>query len=296
LVQISNFKRIFDATVLSDIKIWANYEVPYNAYKDMAYIPILNKQRHKISLDYIFYGTIGLPNIKNIKINSVHYSNTGYIYLRKGNISDYNEIRINYKNQFDRSEHDRLTTFFYHNNRQIDFTIGRITYFSDMAEWMYDTAAHNTIVINGNNSKDLPSKLLKIDTNSKNPYAIIETYKSNPLYENVSQKRVVALVEKYFVVYDHIISKKDAVIDRYQYGKYPVKILSKHQEIENKISNLPKEAKFHDIRVYKLGKSAHLLFKNNLHMFIISDYDFNLVIANTKGGYGRSYASNFYQK
>ena len=52
----------------------------------------------------------------------------GYIFLRRGHAADSREIHMNYREQFDRNEFDRFTTFFYRNGGQVDSTVARLSY------------------------------------------------------------------------------------------------------------------------------------------------------------------------
>lgn len=211
----------------------------------------------------------------NKKLSSSIMRATGYIFLRKGDISNSMELRLNYLEPFDRTELDRFTTFIYKNGRQIDNATGRISYSSPHAHWMYSTASHNAIVVDGKDEMDVDGTLIAYNPNSIFPAAIVSTVKDNPFYKGVQQIKCIALIENIYVVFEYISADKTHVFDRYQHGRGNKAVFTpKTSKVTKKITDLPADANFTNIKSTPKTQKMDIVFKNNLKMRLIADKRF----------------------
>jgi hypothetical protein len=211
-------KRIFDGSLNLGEHVSPGYELAYGKFQEPNYLPGLENQRKNPSEVSILYGVLPLPKAGEAKLASVHMEGSGYIMLRKGSPVDSWEIRLNYKAQLDRGEHDRYSTWFYRNNRQVDSGIGRRRYSSPGAVFQEETAAHNTIVIDGQNSRDVIGELVAYKGDGDTPLAVVQTDPTATLYEGVRQLRGIALLGGAYVVFDRVECDTPHTIDRYQYA------------------------------------------------------------------------------
>lgn len=281
----ARFKRVFDGSISAGLLRESPWlELAYRAYRDPHYLPLLLKGRERPNELTAFWGLLGLPEPEQMPVRSVLMKSAGYIYLRKGSASDWLGISLNYIKPFDRHERDKFTTFFYKNGRQVDATVGRITYGSPYAGWMYATPAHNTIVIDGQDQRKIEGKLLAFQPSPEAPAGVVATEPSAPLYEGVSQLRAIALIGESFVVLDRIISEKPRTIDRYQYGKGTAK-LSFNAKPLPALKHLPEKGHFSQILGGKCGREILVEFGNGLKMRLISDADMEYYKGLTIGGY-----------
>jgi len=186
------FKRVFDASL--SLGRDAGYELAYRRYREPAYLVVLEATRRRPGEQSILHGVLDVPKASDVRMTSRLMDGMGYIFLRLGTAADFREIRMNYKEQFDRNEHDRFTTFFYRNGRQVDSCIGRCRYSDPGALFMADTAAHNTIVIDGQDSRDVTGNLLVWREDGETPMAVVATDPKATLYEGVRQLRGIALL------------------------------------------------------------------------------------------------------
>ena len=280
------FKRVFDGSIAAGLG-GASYETAYRVYRDPAYLRRLPaRDSRNIALDTILHGMPDLPDAEEMPIRSRHLTGAGYVFLRKGNAGDYREIRINYIKQFDRTEHDRLTTFFYRNGRQVDDTVGRIGYASPHSGWMYHPAAHNCIVIDGQTQHAQRGRLVAYEPSPDHPVAVVANDPETPFYPGVKQLRCIALLGDSYVVFDHVSADNPRTIDRYQYGKGKATLhIDDAREIEGGLPDLPEKGEFHGIRGGRCGQSLRLDFGNGLKMRLVSDGTMEAYRAITQGGY-----------
>jgi len=280
----ARFKRVFDGS-LSAGMTQASYELAYRVYKDPSYIPLLaDRQGGRAGEAAALYGVLGLPDVTAMRAQSVHMPGAGYLFLKKGNAADYSEVRLNYIKQFDRHEHDRFTTFLFRNSRQVDSTVGRITYGSPRCGWMGDTAAHNCIVVNGESQKAPEGRLVAVDLSPDAPIAVVESRPETPFYPGVRHIRCIALLGDAYVVFDRVSAQEPRTIDRYQWGRGKAKLSFEAAPVEA-LPHLPKRGQFEQISGGACGKELLVEFENALKMRLVSDAELHAYTAVTVGGY-----------
>ena len=281
------FKRVFDGSLQAGAVPVGSpfYELAYRAYRDPTYLPQIEHTRRHVGHITALHGVSGVPEVAQLPVHSVHMAGAGYIYLKKGTAAEYTEIALNYIKQFDRHEHDRFTTFFRRSGRQIDSTVGRITYSSPRSAWMYHTAAHNTIVIDGRNAHAREGRLVAFDPSPEHPMAVVATRPESPLYDGIEHMRGIALIEDAYVVFDRIRSDRPCTIDRYQYGRGEASLSLEQPASFDSLQWLPKAGQFHSITGGGVGSTAHIGFANGLRGRLVSDGDMALYRAITVGGY-----------
>ena len=278
----ARLKRVYDGTLtLLPSGKYTGYELAYRVYRDPAYINALS---NTASEEKILCGVIGIPNPELTPIKSVLMPAAGYVFLRAGNASDYRELRLNYIKTFDRLEFDKFTTFFYHNGKQVDASVGRIKYTVEGGR-MEATAAHNTIVIDGMDEKPVDGNLLSFNTADNSSVAVVITDTANPFFEGVNQLRGIALLDKCYIVFDRVKADKPRAIDRFQYGQGKASLKFNSRKIESPLKNPPPLCTFKDVEGGACGKEARIDFGNNLKMRLISDKDFDMYKAVTAGTY-----------
>jgi len=279
------FKRVFDGTLAAGLGGGDAYELAYIAYRDPRYLPTIEEARTNPGETTILYGIAGLPKIEKLPAESILMPGAGYVHLRKGTAADWMGISLNYIKQFDRGELDKLTTFFYKNGTQVDSTVGRITYGSRHANWMCFTAAHNAIVIDGGNERDLDCQLVAYDPSRDAPIAVVSTKPAAPLYEGVSQLRCIALIEDVYVVFDRVACDKPRTIDRYQYGKGTATLEFKTEPLQAPPPSVPEAGIFSRMEGGKCGAELRIDFQNDLRMRLVSDGDMEAYKGLTVGSY-----------
>ena len=281
----SRFKRVFDGSLAAGFfKGSALYELAYRVYDEPRYLPTVVEARQHVRELSALFGVLGVPSVEQMPAESVLMPGAGYIHLRKGNAADWMGISINYIKQFDRTERDKFTTFFYRNGAQVDSTIGRITYGSPHCHWMYQTAAHNCIVIDGKSERAFEGQLVACDLSAETPVAAVATNPETPFYEGVSQLRCVAVIEDVYVVLDRVVCDKARTIDRYQYGKGIAKLQFKTQK-HDALSCLPEPGEFSQLEGGKCGRELRVHFPNGLKMRLVCDGEMGAYKAITIGGY-----------
>jgi len=271
----ARFKRVYDGSIVSGVS-GIDYETAYRVYRDPGFLGKLTKDREKhTGINLALHGILGLAAPDKIKLSSANMSTSGYLFLRKGDISNSMELRLNYLKPFDRTELDRFTTFIYKNGQQVDNTTGRISYSSDRAHWMYSTASHNTIVIDGKNEMDVDGALIAYNPDVAFPAAIVSTAKDNPFYTGVQQIRCIALVDNVYVVFDYITSNKAHTFDRYQHGRGDKAVFTPSTSATvAPIPVLPEYAEFTNIQNTGKTHTLDIAFKNTLKMRLVSDKEF----------------------
>ena len=285
------FKRVFDGSLNAGLAV-TSYELAYRVYGDPTYIPVILKQRGRIGETSALFGRLGLPDISKMKAESVLMPGGGFVYLKRGNVADYNEIRLNYINQFDRHEHDRLTTFFYRNGRQVDSTVGRIAYGVKGSNWMLATAAHNCIVIDGKSVNAVGGRLITFDGSPDTPIAVVASDPQTPFYDGVDQLRAIALIENLYIVFDRVVCDKPRTIDRYQWGKGRARLTGKMQSVDN-LKDLPQAGKLTGIKGGPAGRSIAIDYEvrrkkkveNAMRMRLVADQEVTPYTAVTFGGW-----------
>lgn len=257
------FKRVFDGSLTLGVT-QVSYEMAYRAYRDPTYLAVLARQREHLSEAAILHGELGLPEPAQTPVGSVHLPGAGYIILRRGTAAAFGEIRLNYGKTFDRSEKDRLTTFFFRSGQAVDGSAGRIIYSSPRAEWMYATAAHNAIVIDGGDERDVDGRLLAYDPARESPAAAVMSRPEAPLYPGVSQVRAIALVGEGYVVVDRVTAERPRIIDRYQHGVGQATMEPALPPITTAPAALPAAGGFTGIRGAPCTGEWRLAFANGL--------------------------------
>ncbi len=280
----ARFKRVFDGSLLLGEK-GVSYEAAYRVYRDPAYLGVLAAQRRRPSEAMALRGITGLADAARIPVVSELMSSTGYIFLRHGTAADSAEIRLNYIKTFDRGEADRFTTFFYRNGQQVDGTAGRIIYSSPRAEWMYATAAHNTIVVDGRNQRDVDGRLVAFNPDPESPIAVVASDPEALLYEGVRQVRGIALIGDGFVVFDHVRASGRRMIDRYQHGRNGARLGLPTPTVVEGLPFLPEAGDFERVEGGSAGREVSVTFGNQLKMRLVSDRDFQVYKALTVGGW-----------
>ena len=277
------FKRIYDGSLAMGYGHGAMYELAYHAYKEPAYLAKFEEGRRYPGEWSILYGVPDAPKASSVPAVSKLLDGMGYIFLRRGNAADSWEIHLNYKEQFDRGEFDRLTTFFYRNGTQADATVARMSYTTPGGEWMCYTPAHNTIVIDGQNSRDVTSDLVAYKGDGDTPFAVVANNPPGTLYEGVRQLRGIALLGDAYVVFDRVVCDKPRTVDRYQWGKGKAALAFKAEPATP--AKIPEAGRYKDIVAGPCGKEMRLDFANGLKMRLVSDQDLTGYKAISFGGY-----------
>ncbi len=280
----ARFKRVFDGSIAAGLAN-TSYELAYRVWRDPAYLPRVDRKNRGRSEVAALHGVLGLPDAADLPVRSTLMPGAGYVFLKRGNAADNTEIRLNYIKQFDRHEHDRLTAFLYRNGRQVDGTVGRITYGSKHCPWMTKTAAHNCIVIDGNSSRTAPSDLLVFDDSAEATLAMVATSEKTPLYDGVRMVRCIALIDGAYVVFDRVVCDRPRTIDRYQWGRGSAKLTPSTKPVEPPPADLPERGAFSNIEAADAGRELKAAFANGLKMRLLSDGDMRAVKAVSVGGY-----------
>ncbi len=286
-----NLKRVFDGSVIAGGAYAAtSYETAYSVYRDSLYLPLLTEERKKQAANSAEHlaltGILGIPEVSTENVASAIMKGTGYIYLRKGTPNDYREIKLNYIKYFDRTEKDRFSTFFYENQKRIDGGVNRMSYGDRNVHFMYATAAHNAIVINGQDQRETTGELLAFHPDVELPVAVIQTDPHVPLYEGVQQIRATALVEDFYIVFDKITSEKPVTIDRFQYGLKKATVQNTLMPVADDFPYVAQ--KEHDAITNITGAPSEKLvlidFENGMKMKLVSDKSFDIYKGETYGG------------
>ncbi|MFW6107273.1 MAG: hypothetical protein ACOC8A_01135 [bacterium] len=278
------FRRVFDGSLLLDRGSGASYELAYRVYRRPAYLGVLAGERRRPGEATALRGLLGVPEAASQPVRSAHFPGTGYLFLRTGHVADNREIRVNYIKPFDRHERDKLTTFFYRNGRQVDGTVGRITYSSPHSAWMLHSAAHNTIVVDGASQEPVDARLVAADLEAPCPIAVVATDPQAPLYPGVSQLRGIALVDGAYVVFDRVEAERPRTIDRYQYGRGEATLDCDAPPVPQ-LDHVPERGRFCAIHGGPCGKELRAHWPNGLRMRLVADRPFAAYKAHTVGGY-----------
>lgn len=266
-------KRIFDGSLNLGEQVAPGYELAYRKFQEPSYLPGLEALRTNSDGVSILYGVLPLPKAGEAKLASAHMEGSGFIILRKGSPLDSWEIRLNYKAQLDRGEHDRFSTWFYRNNRQVDSGIGRRRYASPGAYFQEETAAHNTIVIDGQNSRDVIGELVAYKGDGDTPFAVVQTDPKATLFEGVRQVRGIALLGDAYVVFDRVECDAPRTIDRYQYAG-PAALAFAAAAPAAPLAKLSEKGRFADVLSGAAGKEMRIDFAGGgLKMRLVSDQD-----------------------
>jgi len=277
------FKRVYDGSLAMGYGSGEHYELAYRVFKDPSYLGKINARRQYAGEDAILAGVPAAPPAESVPAVSKLLDGQGYIFLRRGNAADSWEIHLNYKEQFDRTEADRFTTFFYRNGGQVDGTVGRLSYTVPGGGWMYATAAHNLIVIDGGDSRATVGELLAYQGDGETPHAVVADSPPGTLYEGVRQLRAIALLGDAYVVFDRVVCEQPRTIDRYQWGKGRPTFAFKTEPATP--AGIPKAGRFQEIEGGGCGKELRLDFANGLKMRLVSDHDLTGYKAVSFGGY-----------
>lgn len=276
----ARLKRVYDGTLFL-VGQDASYELAYRAYRDPTYISALpaapNEQK-------ILRGVIGVPEPGQMPIASTLMPATGYILLRRGTVADYREIRLNYIKTFDRGEADKFTTFFFHTGKPVDTHVGRIRYFTPGGR-MEATAAHNTIVVDGQDEKPTDGQLVAFNAAADAPIGVVGTDPAAPFFDGVQQLRGVALIDKAYVVFDRVTSDKPRNLDRFQYGPGKAVLKFNAATITAPLATPPPIATFKDVEGGPCGREVRVDFGDTLKMRLVADQDLTAYKAVTAGTY-----------
>lgn len=280
------FQRVFDGSLASGLAS-GSYELAYRVYRSPAYLRRLPaRDAKRLARATVLHGVIGLPDVEAMPIRSLHMEGAGYVFLRRGNAADYREIRLNYIKQFDRTEQDRFTTFFFRNGRQVDGTVGRIGYASPHSHWMYHTAAHNCIVVDGAKETGSRGRLLAFNDAAEAPVAVVASDPERPLYDGVAQLRCIALLGDAYIVFDRVVCDAPRTIDRYQYGKGKAQLkVDSAQPVDGSLPATPEAGGFQNLHGGACGETLRIDFTGGLKMRLISDGPMEAYRAVTYGGY-----------
>jgi hypothetical protein len=279
-------KRVYDGSLALGLgsAYPTSYEPAYRAYREPAYLPGVKTARNAPDDLTLLSGVPELPDITKLAFASVHLPTSGYIFLRRGTVADHREIRLNYRDAFDRNERDRFSTAFYRNGQRVDSTVGRIIYTSPQAMWMMETAAHNAIVVDGASQREIAGRLLAYQPDGDTPIAVV-TDAGASLYEGVTQVRGIALIGDAYIVFDRVSADKPRTFDRYQYGMGAATLTPAGGRVAS-LPLLPGIGQFTGIEGGLCGKEARVTFAgNHLHMRLVSDRDMACYKAQTVGGY-----------
>lgn len=283
----ARFKRVFDGSLTSGLipSGATSYDLAYLVYGDPFYLSTFEKRLGDFTA--ALFGVLGVPSAGQIPIRSALMPGAGYIYLRNGSVTNNMEIALNYIKYFDRHERDKFTTFFRRNGRQIDSTVGRITYGSPRFGWTEATPAHNTIVIDGRDqdSDSVAGMLVAFDPSPGTPVAAVRSDPKAPLFKGVSHLRCIALVGDAYVVFDRVVCEAPRTVDRYQWGQGVAKLQFKTQSVESPPGNLPELGRFTGIEGGKCGRELCVDFANGLKMRLVSDGEMEAYKALTVAGY-----------
>ena len=267
------FKRVYDGTLTVGGGGHPGYETAYRKYRDPAYVPGIEALRQNPGEHSILRGVPRMPRAADLRMESKLMEGSGFVFLRKGSPVDSREIRLNYRAQFDRGEADRYSTWFFRNNRQVDSGVGRCPYTEPGAAFMGETAAHNTIVIDGQNSRDVVGELVAYEGGGDTPYAVVATDPAAPLFEGVRQVRGIALVGDAYVVFDRVVCDRPRTIDRYQYGPGQAVL---HFPTAAPAAPLPavnEKGRFTDVVAGAAGREMRIDFGGDLRMRLACDRD-----------------------
>lgn len=267
------FKRIFDGSLNMGENIGPGYELAYGKYHDPNYLPGLETVRKHPDEVSILLGALPLPKAGDTKLTSTLMEGSGFIFLRKGTPEDSREIRLNYKAQLDRGEADRYSTWFYRNNRPADSCLGRCSYTEPGAVFMGETAAHNTIVIDGQNSRDVVGELVAYQGDGHTPFAVVATDPQATLFAGVWQLRGIALLGEAYVVFDRVVCATPHTIDRYQYGQGQAELKFAAAAPAAPLAKLNEKGRFTDVVAGAVGKELRIDYGNGLKMRLVSDQE-----------------------
>ncbi len=217
--------------------------------------------------------------------SSVLMETSGYIYLRKKAAPGLMEIGLNYIQQFDRTERDRFTTFFKLDGKQVDSTVGRINYGSPRSKWMYATAAHNAIVVDGKSEAGgSEGNLIAFDASTETPIAAVTTDPRMRFYEGVNQIRCIAILGSAYVVFDYVWGDQKHDIDRYQWGKGSASLKCDAGPVDD-LGSLPSAGGFSGITGGPSGNEVRIDFSGGLKMRVVGDGPMEAYKAKTVAGY-----------
>lgn len=280
----ARFKRVFDGSLIAG-ESGVSYELAYRAYREPAYLPVLAAWRKRQSEDALLHGVLGLPSSVGFKVKSALMAEAGYVFLRTGTAADSREIQLNYIKPFGRTEQDRFGTYFLRNGQPVDGQVGRITYGDPRSHWMYETAAHNTIVVDGGDQRLFDGRLIAFDDSPHAPIAVVGIDPPSSFYPGVRQVRGVAIAGDCYVVFDRLSADNPHTFDRYQYGRDQAKLRCRLSPAADPVAGIPKAGEFTQIQSGPCGKTLRADFKNGLKMHLVSDRDMQAFKAVTVGGY-----------
>lgn len=208
-VMTPRFKRVFDGTVanspegvMEDGRLANELLYAYKIWRDPQYIPSL-KAHKKWPPDFLSPEAAAHAAEKagqRLTGNTL-MPNIGYLWLREESEHGFRALSINYIQQRDRLEMDRLHVMLY-DPRPLSAEVGRITYGDPRSKMMYATVGHNTVVVDQKQQLPLASRLTAFLDRSKMPAALISDDPESRIYPGVSFDRVVAIMDGIFFVGD----------------------------------------------------------------------------------------------
>lgn len=277
------FKRIYDGSLAMGYGHGSLYELAYRVYQEPAYLAKFEEGRRYPGESAILCGVPNAPKAASVPAVSKLLDGMGYIFLRRGNAADSWEIHLNYKEQFDRTEQDHFTTFFFRNGVQADAAVGRMSYTTPGGDWMYFTPAHNVIVIDGQNSRGTVGELVAYKGDGDTPFAVVADNPPGTLYEGVRQLRAIALLGDAYVVFDRVVCDQPRTIDRYQWGKGKAALAFKAEPATP--AKIPEAGRYKDIDAGPCSREMRIDFENGLKMRLVADQDMTGYKAVSFGGY-----------
>lgn len=267
------FKRVYDGTLTVGGGGHPGYEVAYRKYRDPAYVPGIEGLRVNPGEHSILHGVPRIPKAADLRVESKLMEGSGFVFLRKGSPVDSREIRLNYRAQFDRGEADRFGTWFFRNSRQVDSGVGRCAYTEPGAAFMGETAAHNCIVIDGQNSRDVVGELVAWRGDGDAPFAVVATDPAAPLFAGVQQIRGIALVGGAYVVFDRAVCDAPRTIDRYQYGPGKAVVQFPAAPPTAALPKLNEKGRFTAVVAAPVGREMQIDYGGDLRMRLACDRD-----------------------
>ncbi len=204
-------RRIFDAGIaMSPLGVAQSsqsaYEQAYRVYRNPDYLPTLRKVREGFVPQTFFFGVPGIPKGPQTLDSGSNLEATGYLFLRRNTSTGHRCLAINYGMQWERTERDRLHTHFYVDGKRIDRQVGRITYGSPFLNNIYRSFAHNLVTVDGADLQE--ERVLQVGALEGKHFtsALFRTNDERPLYEDVAQHKLVAILGGAFLVVDMLKS------------------------------------------------------------------------------------------
>jgi len=219
-VMTPRFKRIFDGTVenspdgiMTESRLAGELLYAYKIWRDPKYIPGL-KAYGKWPPDFIDKDEVyKAEKLSGERItHSTCMSNDGYLWLREESSYGFRALSINYIQQRDRLEYDRLHYVLY-DPQPLSAEIGRITYGDTRSKMMYATLGHNAVVVDEKNQLPLASELKEFLDRKSLPAALITHRSDSQIYAGIDFYKVIAIIDGIFFIGDVYTGKGGHTFD-----------------------------------------------------------------------------------